>query len=87
VIVLMPLGNNIPPALKKIGEFADRYPNVKIAMDHIDFPHPETLAPDLRPFAEHIALAAHKNVYYKFTSFLISEMEAGPRPRTSRWWN
>ena len=78
-VVLMPLGNNIPPALKKIAEFADRYPNVKIAMDHIGFPRPENLPETFGLTPEHMALAAHKNVYYKFTSFLISEMEAGAK--------
>jgi predicted TIM-barrel fold metal-dependent hydrolase len=48
---------------------------VKIALDHIAFPHPERLPESFGLTAEHIALAAHKNVYYKFTSFLISEIE------------
>ena len=78
-VVLMALGNNIPPALKKIAEFADRYPNVKIAMDHIGFPRPENLPQTFGLSPEHIALAAHKNVYYKCTSFLVSEMEAGAK--------
>jgi predicted TIM-barrel fold metal-dependent hydrolase len=78
-IVLMPLGNQIPLALKKVAEFADRYPNVKIAMDHIGFPRPELLPDTFGLTPEHMALAAHKNVYYKLTSFLISEMEAGAK--------
>jgi L-fuconolactonase len=78
-IVLMPLGNQIPLALKKVAEFADRYPNVKIAMDHIGFPRPELLPETFGLTPEHMALAAHKNVYYKLTSFLVSEMEAGAR--------
>jgi predicted TIM-barrel fold metal-dependent hydrolase len=78
-VVLMPLGNNIPASLKKIAEHADRYPNVKIAMDHIGFPRPENLPQTFGLSPEHIALAAHKNVYYKFTSFLISEMEEGAK--------
>jgi L-fuconolactonase len=76
-IVLMSLGNNVPASLKKIAEFADRYPNVKIAMDHIGFPRQELLPDTFGLSPEHVALAAHKNVYYKFTSFLISEMEVG----------
>ena len=74
-VVLMILGNNAPPALKKVAEHAERYPDVKIALDHIAFPHPERLPESFGLTPEHIALAAHKNVYYKFTSFLISEME------------
>ena len=78
-IVLMPLGTQIPLALKKVAEFADRYPNVKIAMDHIGFPRPELLPETFGLTPEHMALAAHKNVYYKYTSFLISEMEGGAK--------
>ncbi len=76
-IVLMPLGANIPASLTKIAEFAERYPNVMIAMDHIGFPRPELLPDTFGLSPEHVALAAHKNIYYKFTSFLISEMEVG----------
>ena len=78
-VVLMPLGNNIPAALKKIAEHAVRYPNVKIAMDHVGFPRPENLPQTFGLTPEHMALAAHKNVYYKVTSFLVSEMEAGAK--------
>ncbi len=74
-VVLMPLGDT-SPALIEIARFAEAYPNVKIAMDHIGFPRP-----DLRPATfgltpEHLELAKHRNVYYKVTSFLVSEMEA-----------
>jgi L-fuconolactonase len=78
-VVLMPLGTNIPAALKKVAEHADRYPNVKIAMDHIGFPRPEILPDTFGLTPEHLALAAHKNVFYKLTSFLVSEMEAGAK--------
>ncbi|HXS30828.1 MAG TPA: amidohydrolase family protein, partial [Steroidobacteraceae bacterium] len=54
-------------------------PNVKIAMDHIGFPRPETLPETFGLTPAHMALAAHKNVYYKVTSFLVSEMEAGAK--------
>jgi len=74
-VVLMILGNNAEPALVKVAEHADRYPNVKIALDHIAFPHPEKLPDTFGLTPAHVALAAHKNVYYKFTSFLVSEME------------
>jgi predicted TIM-barrel fold metal-dependent hydrolase len=78
-IVLMPLGTQIPLALTKVADFAERYPNVKIAMDHIGFPRPELLPETFGLTPEHMALAAHKNVYYKYTSFLISEMEGGAK--------
>ncbi|HTR01323.1 MAG TPA: amidohydrolase family protein [Candidatus Acidoferrum sp.] len=74
-IVLMSLGANIPASLTKIANFAERHPNVKVAMDHIGYPHPELLPASFGLSPEHLALAAHKNVHYKFTSLLISEME------------
>jgi predicted TIM-barrel fold metal-dependent hydrolase len=78
-IVLMTLGNNAPASLVKVAQHADRYPNVKIALDDISFPRPELLPQTFGLSPQHIALAAHKNVYYKFTSFLVSEMEAGAK--------
>jgi len=77
-VVLMPLGNT-SPALIEIAKFADAYPNVKIAMDHIGFPRPELLPATFGLTPEHMELAKHKNVYYKVTSFLVSEMEAGAK--------
>jgi L-fuconolactonase len=77
-VVLMPLGNT-SPALLEIAKFADRYPNVKIAMDHIGFPRPENLPQTFGLTPEHMELAKHRNVYYKVTSFLVSEMEAGAK--------
>jgi predicted TIM-barrel fold metal-dependent hydrolase len=74
-VVLMSLGNNTGPALKKVAQHADKYPNVKIALDHVAFLHPERLPDTQGLLPEHMELAAHKNIYYKFTSFLISEME------------
>lgn len=78
-VVLMILGNNTGPALKKVAGHADKYPNVKIALDHVAFLHPEKLPDTFGMLPEHKELAAHRNVYYKFTSFLISEMEGYAR--------
>lgn len=77
-VVLMPLGNTAP-ALVQIARYAERYPNVKIAIDHIGFPRPEQLPETFGLTPEHRALAAHKNIYYKLTNFLVSEMEAGAK--------
>lgn len=76
-IVLMPLGSGTSIVLRKIAEYAERYPNVEIVLDHIGFPRPERLPDTYGLTPEHMALAGHENVYYKYTDFLISEMEAG----------
>jgi L-fuconolactonase len=77
-VVLMPLTGG-GAVLTHVARFADKYPNVKIAMDHIGFPRPELLPETFGLTPEHYALAKHKNVYYKLTNFLVSEMEAGAK--------
>jgi predicted TIM-barrel fold metal-dependent hydrolase len=73
-IVLMPIGNRVPAALKRVGELAQRYPNVNIVVDHIGFPHPQQLPETFGLTPEHLALAGHKNVYFKYTTLLIEQV-------------
>jgi L-fuconolactonase len=77
-VVLMPLAGG-GEVLKEVMKRAEKYPNVKIAMDHIGFPRPEVLPETFGLTPEHYELAKHKNVYYKLTNFLVSEMEAGAK--------
>jgi L-fuconolactonase len=79
-VVLMPLGTHVPKAMARIGELADRYRNVEIVIDHIGFPQPEALPRTFGLTPEHIALAAHKNVYYKYTTFLMEMIVAAKVP-------
>lgn len=74
VIVLMPLGDKVPAAMKRVGELAERFPNVNIVLDHIGFPHPETLPATFGLTPDHLALAKRKNVYYKYTTLLIEQV-------------
>ena len=74
VIVLMPLGDKVPVAMKRVGELAERFPNVNIVLDHIGFPHPETLPATMGLTPDHLALAKRKNVYYKYTTLLIEQV-------------
>jgi len=73
VVVLMPFGGDANFAMGRVHEFATRYPNVNLVLDHMGFPnpkeHPETFG--FTPM--HHALAAHKNVFYKHTTFLMIE--------------
>jgi len=83
VIVLMPQKSDnkaaVPAAMKRIGELAAKYPNVRIVLDHIGFPEPVVNATfGLSP--DHIALAKHKNVFYKYTTFLINQLKEGNVP-------
>jgi predicted TIM-barrel fold metal-dependent hydrolase len=77
-VVLMPLAGG-GAVLTEVAKRAVKYPNVKIAMDHIGFPRPEVLPDTFGLTPEHYELAKHKNVYYKLTNFLVSEMEAGAK--------
>jgi predicted TIM-barrel fold metal-dependent hydrolase len=83
VIVLMPVPGQRryaqPPAMKRIGELAARYPNVHVVLDHIGFPTPEN-TPTFGLSPEHLALAAHKNIYYKYTTYLIEIQQKGGVP-------
>ena len=70
VVVLMPFGGN---AMMSLHEYATRYPDTNIVLDHMAFPNPEQF-PDTFGFTPiHHALAAHKNVYYKYTTFQLQE--------------
>ena len=79
VIVLMPTGGNMGGAMKRVGELAVKYPNVRIVLDHVGLPRREG-APTFGFTPEHLALAQHKNIYYKYTSWLIEADEAGKVP-------
>ncbi len=79
VIVLMPTTANLPAAMKRIGELADLYPKVAIVIDHIGFP--EVQVSETFGFSpEHLALSAHKNVNYKYTTLLIERLRAAKVP-------
>jgi predicted TIM-barrel fold metal-dependent hydrolase len=73
VVVLMPIGGNIPATMASVGEFARTYPNVNIVLDHIGFPRPKELPATQGLTPEHIALAKLPNVYYKYTTLLIEQ--------------
>jgi L-fuconolactonase len=75
-IVLMPIGDKVPMAMQRVGQLAKRYPNVNIVLDHIGFPHPEQLPDTFGLTPEHLGLAGHANVYYKYTTLLIEQLRA-----------
>ncbi|MEH3105799.1 MAG: amidohydrolase family protein [Sphingomonas fennica] len=79
VIVLMPIGKGTEGAMARVAVLAARYPNVKIVLDHVGFPKPVP-SPTFGLSPEHLALAGHKNVYYKYTTLLIEQLEEGKVP-------
>lgn len=70
VVVLMPFGGN---AMELLHEYATRYSNTNIVLDHMAFPNPEQYPETMGFTPIHHALAAHKNVYYKYTTFQLQE--------------
>jgi predicted TIM-barrel fold metal-dependent hydrolase len=69
----MPFKANLPQAMTRIGELAGRYPDLTIVIDHIGFP--SVAAGDkfgLSP--AHLALAAHRNINFKYTTLLLEEL-------------
>lgn len=74
-VVLMRTGANIPQALRSVVEHAQRYPNVKVVLDHIGYPRVENFPATFGLSPQHLERAQHANVYVKFTSLLISELE------------
>ena len=70
VVVLMPFGGN---AMMSLHEYATRYPDTNIVLDHMAFPNPEEYPETFGFTPIHHALAAHRNVYYKYTTFQLQE--------------
>lgn len=75
VVVLMPVAPDTSAAMVRVAEHAKRYPRVRIVLDHIGFPKPED-GPNFGLSPAHVALARHRNVYYKYTTLLIEQLNA-----------
>jgi predicted TIM-barrel fold metal-dependent hydrolase len=80
VIVLMPLRSvqpqALPAAMKRIGELAEKFPNVNVVIDHFGFPGAVKNATfGFSP--DHLVLAKRKNVHYKYIIFLFEILKEG----------
>ena len=74
-VVVMPVAPDTSAAMARVAEHARRYPRVRIVLDHIGFPKPEG-GPNFGLSPAHRALAGHRNVYYKYTTLLIEQLNA-----------
>lgn len=83
VLVLMPMMSDnpraLPAAMRRIGELAARFPRLHIVMDHFGFPVAER-TPNFGFSPEHLALAEHRNVHHKYTTFLLEVLRRGGVP-------
>lgn len=77
VIVLMPLPANTfdPKVLQAIAQNAQQFPNVKIVLDHFGWLLLEG-APRYGITPAHEALKANRNIYFKFTSVVVEQLQA-----------
>jgi predicted TIM-barrel fold metal-dependent hydrolase len=67
-------------ALAHIGILATRYPKTRIVLDHIGWPQASG-APDYGLTPAYVALAKHRNVFYKFTTINLDSLDkAGISP-------
>jgi L-fuconolactonase len=83
VVVLMPMMSDnpraLPAAMRRIGELAARFPRLNIVLDHFGFPVAERTATfGFSP--EHLALADHRNVHHKYSTFLLEVLRRGGVP-------
>lgn len=79
-ITLMPLGRHAGPALRRVKELAERYPNVPVVLDHIGFPQYSSRPETFGYTEHHLALAEVNNIYYKYTTFLIEMLLSDETP-------
>jgi predicted TIM-barrel fold metal-dependent hydrolase len=64
----------LPAAMKRVAELADKYPNVNIVLDHVGFPI-AAKTPTFGFSPEHLALAGRKNVFFKYTTFIMAQYQ------------
>jgi predicted TIM-barrel fold metal-dependent hydrolase len=71
-MVLMLVGGDLNRTMGRVHEFAIRFPNVRIVLDHLGYPNPASSPETFGLTANHHAIAAHRNLYWKLTSFHLT---------------
>jgi len=71
-MVLMLVGGDLNRTMGKVGEFAKRYPNMRIVLDHLGYPDPKTSPETFGLTPNHLAVVGQKNLYWKLTSFHLT---------------
>ena len=72
VAVLMLVGGDLNRTMGRVQEYATRYPNVSIELDHLGYPNPTTSPDTFGLTPNHLAVAPLRNLYWKLTSFHIT---------------
>jgi L-fuconolactonase len=71
-MVLMLVGGDLNRTMGRVGEFAKRYPNMRIVLDHLGYPNPTTSPGTFGLTPNHLAVVGQKNLYWKLTSFHLT---------------
>ena len=72
VAILMLVGGDLNRTMGRVHEFAMRYPNVNIVLDHLGYTNPDNSPETYGLTPNHFAVAPHRNLYWKLTSFHIT---------------
>jgi L-fuconolactonase len=79
-LMTTPPGNS-PAAIAELLRLAPRFPRVRLVLDHVAWPDTQG-APDFGIDGPHRELAAHRNIYYKFSTINIDLLAAAGIPAT-----
>jgi predicted TIM-barrel fold metal-dependent hydrolase len=69
VAILMLVGGDLDRTMGRVNEYAARYPHVRIELDHLGYPNPKNSPATFGLTPNHFAARAHRNLYWKLTSF------------------
>lgn len=69
VAILMLVGGDLNRTMGRVHDFAIRYPNVRIELDHLGYPNPKSSMATFGLTPNHFAVKPHRNLYWKLTSF------------------
>lgn len=71
-MVLMLVGGDLNHTMGRVGEFANRFPNVRIVLDHLGYPNPASSPATFGLTPNHLAVVGRRNLYWKLTSFHLT---------------
>ncbi len=71
-MVLMLVGGDLDHAMGRVGEFAKRFPNVRIVLDHLGYPNPASSSSTFGLTPNHLAVMGQRNLYWKLTSYHLT---------------
>ena len=71
-MVLMLVGGDLDHTMSRVGEFAKRFPNVRIVLDHLGYPDPASSPATFGLTPNHLAVVGQRNLYWKLTSYFLT---------------